>query len=177
MTERTRPEPRPTADGKTLLLITRDDCLAFGRPPATFTLDLTEMEHLLPSVLDGAASSYVSLQGPPGGPLSVQVLASPADGDAALVELVRRHVYAGSAEALQIGPAVDVIVGGHARHAVPFATSDGPSWRLAPGGCALRFGPVVLLLEAEGFELSCEAVLSHPDLGPIARGFQLDERA
>ncbi len=176
MSERTRPEPAATSDGKTLLRITRADCDAFGRPPVAFTLDLTGLDLFLVTALEGPPSpTYVILQGPPGGPLAAQVIARDGEGDDELAALIRRHAHASSPEVIELGAAVDVVVAGRTRRALPFATNDGPSWRLAPGGCALSLGPVVILLEAEGFDLSCEQVLAHPDLGRVVQGFHLDE--
>ncbi len=186
------PPQRQLIDGRTLLRVTPDDCVAFGRPPVGFTLDLTGPDSPEFSFIHSPDPSrslgyldvsffpssdpnhYLSCSGPPGGPLMVHVVAVAGPDAAALEAIVRAKVFVKTPDQLRFGPLTRVSLPRGDSPALPFETDAGPAWRPCPGGCAVRFGPLGLILEAEGFCLDCAQVMAHDTLGAVAAGFILD---
>jgi hypothetical protein len=177
--QRARPIPRTSPNGEITLTITPDDCIAFGYPPVSLTLTLSGTGFLgpgdsVPSMAQAfpGRGSYLSLYGPPGGHLSVNIIA--ADRARELDAVVRGQI---PTDGLRLGPPGLFPLGGVERPAIAYAYGKGPEWAPSrfPGGCAVRAGPLVVFLEQEGFCPDLTPLLESPSLGAFVRGFRLDE--
>jgi len=166
--EKTKPAPPPLDPAppakRERWRTTAEDAKAAGLPPVAFSFDTTD------SGMSGSGSSdgdYVTLSGPPGGPLMLRI--APATVGADPAALVRRGSASVTAEEVELL--------GAKRRAVAWITGEGlarTSWCgivVAPTGAAE--GAAALLVELGvghgGEEITCKTAVEHHVLGPVVK--------
>lgn len=157
-----RPEPGPPAAGKRWRT-TVEDAKAAGLPPLAFSFDITGT-----GMAGGPGDGhYVTLSGPPGGPLMLRI--SPATVGADPATLVRRDASPVTAQEVELFEAK--------QRAVAWITGEGmgrTSWCgivVAPPGATE--GAAALLVELgvghQGEDVTCKTTVEDDVLGPIVK--------